>query len=57
MRITYGTANYSSGRGVFIEKAFLFDFLKRVIVSPGLSFKTINEEFQTGGMGLACQAT
>ncbi len=47
----YGSVEYSSRGGVFIEKPFQFDFLKPVGFSPGLSFKTIHENFGGGGLG------
>ena len=47
----YGSADYSSHGGVFVEKPFQFSFLKPIVFSPGLSFKTIHENFGGGGLG------
>ena len=47
----YGTVNYSSKGGAFIEKAFQLNFLKQTFLSPGLSYKSINEKFSGGGLG------
>ncbi len=47
----YGTTTYSSRGGVFLEKAFQFNFLKQIVLTPGLSYKSIHEKTQGGGMG------
>lgn len=47
----YGTVNYSSRGGAFIEKAFQVNFLKQTFLSPGLSYKSINEKYSGGGLG------
>lgn len=46
-----GALNYSSKGGVFIEKPFQISLLRQIVLSPGLSFKAINENFNGGGLG------
>lgn len=47
----YGKANYSS-IGVFIEKPIQITFLKQTFLNPGLSYKSINENFSTSQTAL-----
>lgn len=47
----YGIVNYSSRGGAFIEKAFQVNFLKQTFLSPGLSYKSVNEKYSGGGLG------
>lgn len=46
-----GTTHYSSRGGIFLEKAFQLYFINQFVLSPGLSFKSINEKYSGGGMG------
>ena len=47
----YGTVNYSSRGGAFVEKAIQLSFLKQTFLSPGLAYKSINEKYSGGGLG------
>lgn len=46
-----GQTSYYSKGGISLEKPFQFNFLKQVVVSPGLSYKIINENYSGGGLG------
>lgn len=44
-----GDAIYKSKGGLFVEKGFELKSLKQIIIRPGISFKTIHEDFFSGG--------
>ncbi len=46
-----GMTNYSSKGGVFLEKPFRLGSSEKLFLSPGFSYKSINEKYQGGGMG------
>lgn len=46
-----GEVTYSSRGGAFVEKPFQLKFAKQLYLSPGLSFKKINEKYHGGGLG------
>ena len=46
-----GQTSYFSKGGISIEKPFNISVLKQVVISPGLSYKIINENYSGGGLG------
>lgn len=47
----YGKADYSS-IGAFIEKPIQLNFLRQTFLNPGISYKSINEDFATSQSAL-----